>query len=184
MNAQENILLSKGFDEIKIGTHIDNVIHKIGEPTVVSSREQEIANWEVYGYEIEKMFVFQFPFDEVYLFENKNEFAIWKVYLKNKKIIYCNLSSYIFGKEIAQHIKTQKGIEFYISYDEALSHFKKKEILFFKNSIYQELLILKKGIRFIFDEEGLRNIIFFNPIKKKKKIKALLEQLEYYQKMK
>ena len=167
--AQYNIIPGKGFDDVKIKMHIDDMVKVLGSPEEIVSFEDEKESWENGGYDIQKSLPFYIGFDEVYMFGD-NKYAIWKVYVKKKKAVYVNLSSYLHDEDITDKISLNNDVHFYDNLNKVVSvlggkyHYKVDEG---ENTL---IFFLEQGIELIINEQELRNICFFKPMKAKKAV--------------
>ncbi len=169
--AQKNIKAGIGFDDIYIGTTIQDATKILGEPTLISSRKDEKIHWATFGYDLKKSLVFSLKFDQVYLFEEYNEYMIWKIYTKKGKIVNMNISSFVHSKENKKRI-TVLDKNYFFSPPAFLKDFKGDNPLIHKDYFgYLEFIYFKEGIQLIFDNNKLSNVFIFKPMKKKKRQK-------------
>ncbi len=167
IHAQQNVIPGKGFENIRIGMKIENVLIELGEPTLISSRKEESTHWKIFGYQPKNAFIFRLEFDNVYLFESDNEFLIWKIYTHKGKIIYINISSYVFENPLHK-ISIDNKFKMEDSHEKIKKTFEGTPYKKTKGIDYNELLYPKEGILFIFNSTQLKNVHVFNPIKKRK----------------
>ena len=97
-----------------------------------------------------------------------NAFAIWKAYVYKGKVVYINLSSFQYGKNITQHIQVKNVHLFYANESALIRLMGKRVDMKTDESGYVSYNYLGKGIRFIMDEGELRNIYLFEPMSKRK----------------
>ncbi len=171
--SQHTITPGVGFDNIQLNMSIDDLVKKIGEPEAILSREEEKEKWEETGYNTKESFPFMFKFDEVYVFRNQNEFAIWKVHVRKNKVVYFNLSSYNHPKEVTEDINVSDNIHFYDNLPTIVAHFGDDYYLVVDKSQNNQYYFLEDGIRFIVNDSELRTISVFTPPKKCKQRRIL-----------
>lgn len=172
--AQKTIKPGKGFDGIKIGMKINDVINKIGKPKYTASRAEEKDLFKGSGYIIEKSFTFFLKFDSIYIFENDNDYAIWKIYTRKNKIVHINVSSYTYKASIYEKVTIQGDINFYDDKDKIEQVLGKEYQSYTNMSDDLEMIYFSKGLRIILNSDKVaRNFYFFKPIKGRKKKKMI-----------
>lgn len=167
--AQYDITPGKGFSDIKLKMHIDDIISVIGQPKSMDSFEEEKALWENFGYDAEKGLPFYIGFDEVYKFDN-NKYAIWKVYVKKNKAVYIVLSSYGIEERILEKISVLNSIKFFDNLSKITSVMGDEYYTKIDEGGNESFFFLNKGIEFIMDDGELRNVYFFKRIRTNKKV--------------
>jgi len=167
LQAQLIIKPAKGFDKIRPGMDISKAIDILGKPLSHVSNVEEKAQWEAAGYKTKTRLVFNLGFDKVYIFENSNEYAIWKIYTKEEKVVYINMSSFVYGSSTTDKIKIKRGLGFYDKYGEIekkLGNGYLKNIDAENNKTY---IFLRKGIVLIMYGDEIRNICLFKKLNRK-----------------
>ncbi len=171
--TQNTLTPGEGFVDVHIGMNIDNLIEIIGKPLTIITKNEEKEKWESVGYNVSKHFSFCLKFDKVYIFENENKYAIWKVFVKKGKVVYINFSSYIYNQSITENINVSSNFSFYDNLKKVIESLGNKYNIIAEFENNTEYLFLDKGISFIINESEIRNILLFKPIKRKKKKKII-----------
>ncbi len=94
---QKIIIPGEGCGKIKIGAATDEITSFLGEPTSVSSYDDEVRGWSGMGYDLNKEPLFVIGFDKMYQYDNiadRTSIPVWKIYFKEGRVIYIIFSSF------------------------------------------------------------------------------------------
>lgn len=174
--AQYNIEPGKGFQKIYPGMSTADLRKELGSPDEIVPYEKEKKIWEDFGYDVEQKIVFFLGFTEVYVYDSDNAYSIWKVFVKDDKVTVISMSSYDIKDEYVRNITIDNQLKYFASGSKIKSVLGSEFYDYTDNMNNQEYYYFKYGIRFIMDNDQLRNIFLFQPMtaaQQKKFIKRL-----------
>lgn len=171
--SQKNIIAGEGYGQVKIGMSIDELKELIGVETAIISYEDEKASYIDSEYDPLTNLGFLIGFDNVYLFQNDNAFAVWKVYVKKNKVVYMNISSYTATLPIISELTIQDSLKFFQGTKEMEASFGTDYVKCVDPNGYITFTYVQQGIRFLYEGTKLRNVFIFKALKGKKARKLI-----------
>ena len=163
------LIPGEGTAEIKIGASEKEISEILGQSSATRSEgfKQEKENWQRFGYDTNKILLFNLGFDHFYTYSartNKTGFPLWKAYFAKGRLQYLIFSSFIyqdmgmiqvgikpalfFGESEAR-IKESLGEDFYQYKDN------KENVHYF---------YLSKGVTILMKEGEVRAIHIYRPL--------------------
>ncbi len=112
LKAQMAIKPGDGFENLKPGMVMKDILPLLGKASSVISREDEQRSWEGFGYRTDNKLVFSTNFDKVYVFDKPNPFAVWKIYTHNDTALIYNIAFFGFEKRVTKKISINNTIHF------------------------------------------------------------------------
>lgn len=159
--AQMVIRPGDGFENLKPGMLMKDILPLLGKVSSVISREDEQRSWEGFGYRTDNKLVFSTNFDKVYVFDKPNPFAVWKIYTSNDTALIYNIAFFGFEKQVTKKISINNAIHF----QDSLSQIKKvlgEPVIAVLDERAQDNVTYKNlGLFMILVDKQLTNILLF-----------------------
>lgn len=169
----QNLAPEKGYEELYVGMSSAELIHLMGEPHQIIQRMTEEESWKRAGYKLETKVIFHIGFDEVYKFEEDNEFGLWKAYLLYDTVVYMSITSYSAIPEAVDKITIDEKLYLGCSVKEVIAHMGDNYRRKVDEREYTEIIYMDAGLRFIFVDDKLNHVYVFRALPKSEEKKYL-----------
>lgn len=162
--SQWRVTPAVGVGDIRIGMPMDSILKIIGEASFVLPYKDEKTDWEKAGYNPVTETVFTIPFDSVYVFNNSNDHAVWKIYAHEGRAVILNICKLVLGTEVLKNITTADGLGFNqdpAAIVKSMGNDYSRDPDKNENFVYRQ-----KGISFILVNSKLNNMFIYKAGKK------------------
>lgn len=161
------IIPGHGVHEITLGQSMELVTQIMGEPARRISNEEETASYKRFGYATDHQILFTTHFDICYTYtspSNQSIHPIFKVYFKDKKVVYIVLSAYPYAK-LSKYAVIDLELRFYANQRDMKDILGLNCISYLEPHGYKVFAYMDKGITLVFKENELVTITIYTPLR-------------------